>query len=536
MSHHSSTRSQALPMHERLSSPLSPLAGRGVGGEGKNLTNSEACSVPDASAPHPQPLSQQAGRGGKTSAVLIVAFLILAALSGLSLAQPPDKKPLPEAEQGEGVSLTIYNQDFVVVRERRILDLPKGRGTVRFRDVAATIIPETVQFTPLGQPDAARVIEQSYEFDVVNADKLFDKYVDRDIALVTREGDTIKGKLLSFDNRHLTLQTAAGIDLVPRVGNVKDVQFSALPEGLLTRPTLVWLLDGKQAGKQLVKVVYAAAKMKWHVDYHVAVNQEANKIDLFGWVTVTNETGTSFNNANLKLMAGDLHVVAEARLPVLASGSAGGGAVSGLNPSVKEKLFAEYHLYELARKTTITDHATKQIDLLNIGAIPAIRKYETDSDEDRVAVLLEFKNSDQTAKGLGVPLPKGPIRVFQSGSDGIAEFVGQDAIDHTPKDEPVRVRLGYAFDLKLERKTLAERVTKEKHYLDQQVRLRNHKPDAVTVDVIEPVNGQRDVTIADNSHPFVRRDINTLVFTVTIPANGETVITYTLRYAKTEKR
>src|SRR5262249_17673939 len=166
-------------------------------------------------------------------------------LTGLALAAEPSKKTetIPESEQGEGVGLTIYNQDFVVVKERRLMDFKKGRSDIRFRDVAATIVPETVQFSALNQPDAARVVEQNYEFDVVSADKLLDKYIDRDLAVVTQDGQTIKGTLLSFDANQLILKTANGIDLVPRDRNVKDVQFSSLPGGLLTRPTLVWQLD-----------------------------------------------------------------------------------------------------------------------------------------------------------------------------------------------------------------------------------------------------------------------------------------------------
>jgi hypothetical protein len=459
----------------------------------------------------------------------IFAFLFLAAIATAAVAQ----QPVPEAAQGEGVSLTIYNQNFVVVRERRLLDLPKGRGLIRFRDVAATIVPESVQFTPLGQPDSARVVEQCYEFDVVSADKLLDKYIDRDIAIVTRAGDTLKGKLLSFDNEQLTLDTPTGIDLVPRTGNIKDIQFSALPEGLLTRPTLVWLVDGKQPGKQLVKVAYAAEKMAWRVDYRASVNQAGDNMALAGWVTVMNETGTTFKDAQVKLMAGDVNLVEDLDSLRRKLVFGGGPVISGITPAgIKEKSFAEYHLYELGRKTTITDHATKQIELLNLESIPVTHKYETARNEDRVAVLMEFKNSDQTHKGLGIPLPKGPIRVFQAASDGIAEFVGEDAIDHTPKDEKVRVRLGYAFDLKVERKTLATRASKDKEYLDRQITLRNHKPDAVTVDVTEPINGRRDAVISANSHPFTRRDVNTMVFTVAVPANGETVVTYTVRYDK----
>jgi len=465
-----------------------------------------------------------------------LAFCLMVACAGLAPAQPPDKQPPPEAAQGEGVSLTIYNQDFVVVRERRLLELPKGRGSVRFRDVAATIVPETVQFTPLGQPDPARVIEQSYEFDLVSADKLLDKYVDREIAVVTREGDTLKGKLLSFDNSHLTLQTPAGIDLVPRYRNIKSVQFSALPEGLLTRPTLAWVVEGKQGGKQLVKVAYAAEKMGWFVDYRAQINKAGDNVDLGAWVTVANETGMTFKNAQVKLMAGEVSWkpkpqrggtpdILEQRAELL-------DGKLGDKQRIQETSFDDYHLYQLSDRTTIADNTLKQLELLNVQGVPASRKYETARDKDRVVVILEFKNSKETIKGLGIPLPKGPIRVFQSGADGIAEYVGEDAIDHTPKDELVRVRLGYAFDLKIARQTLAERATKEKQYFDQQIRLRNHKPEAVTVEVIEPVEGRREAVIAANSHPFVRRDVNTLVFTVTVPANGETVIAYTVRYTR----
>jgi hypothetical protein len=454
-------------------------------------------------------------------------------LAGVLLAADgPDqpKKPVPEAEQGEGVSLTIYNQDFVVVRERRFMELPKGKSSVRFADVAATIVPETVQFTTLGPADAARVLEQSYEFDLVNADKLLDRYIDRDIAVVTREGGTLKGKLLSFDDQQFVLQTPGGVDLVPRAGNVKEVQFSALPEGLLTRPTLVWLVDTKAAAKQLVKVAYAATKMTWRVDYRARVHPAGDKLDLAGWVTVTNETGTTFKDAQVKLMAGDIHLVEKSKTGQPDSPAGIKTRIDLGGREITEKTFADYHLYELGRKTTIKDQATKQIELLEVANIPITRHYVLRRGEDRVAVVLEFNNNAAAARGLGIPLPKGPVRVFQLDQDETPEFIGAQGIDHTPQGEVVRLRVGSAFDLKAVRKVLAERVATGKRELDIEVRLRNHTKQAVTIEVHEAIDGQTNWTMLKNSHPFEKRDVRTLTFAVPVPANGESVLTYTIRY------
>jgi hypothetical protein len=457
---------------------------------------------------------------------------VMLAAATLAAQQPQqDKKPLPEAEQGEGVSLTIYNQDFVVVRERRLMTLPKGRGSVRFADVAATIVPETVQFTPLGQPDAARVVDQSYEFDLVSANKLLDKFIDLPITVVTQGGAELKGKLLTFDNAHLTLQGPDGsVDLVPRAGNVRDVQVAKLPEGLLTRPTLVWTVEGQAPGKQLVKVAYGAEKMTWRVDYRSRVNQAGDKMDLAGWVTVTNETGNTFKDAQVKLIAGDIHLAEPKALRARFS-SMGVGQVVVAAGQITEKAFAEYHLYELGRKSTLADHATKQIELLDVSGIPVIQRYAVPRNEDRVAVLLEFKNSDKTVKDLGIPLPKGPVRVFQRGADDAFEFVGEDAIDHTPKDELVKLRLSYAFDLKVQRKTLAERVNKDRRELDKEVRLRNHKAAQVQVEVLEDIG--QGWTVMKNSLNYSVPDSRTLRFDAEVPANGETVITYTIRSSRT---
>ena len=424
-------------------------------------------------------------------------WLIVAAglgLAGLALAADPPKpaeQPAPavaEADRGEGVSLTVYNQNFVVVKERRLMDLKRGRSLVRFGDVAATIEPDTVQFTALRQPDLARVVEQNYEFDLVTADKLLDKYIDRDIGVVTQDGELLKGTLLSFDPNQLVLKTPKGVDLLPRAGNVKDVQFSALPGGLLTRPTLVWQLDAKNDGRELVKVAYRARQMTWRVDYRARVNRAGDRMDLGGWVTVTNNTGTTFKDAQVKLLAGDVNLVEDGSKPQ-AWGGPKGGKDNKEKPQFSEKSFADYHLYEMGRPATLKSAETKQIELLDVPNVPVERVYEFRSGETKVAVALHFKNAEETAKGLGIPLPKGPVRVFQRDADGELELAGSDAIDHTPKDETLSLRLGYAFDLAGERKQLAQRNGFNWDEQDWEIKLRNHTPGAVKIDVVEGING-----------------------------------------------
>jgi hypothetical protein len=458
-------------------------------------------------------------------------------LAGLTLAADPPQKPPPapvvaEADRGEGVSLTVYNQNFVVVKERRFMDLKRGRSLVRFRDVAATIDADTVQFSPLRQPDLARVVEQNYEFDLVSADKLLDRYIDRDIGVVTQDGELLKGTLLSFDPNQLVLKTAKGVDLLPRAGNVKDVQFSALPGGLLTRPTLVWQLDARADGKELVKVAYRARAMNWRVDYRARVNQAGDKMDLGGWVTVTNNTGTTFKDAQVKLLAGDVNLIQEvAPDGHLLPKSTADAPDEPRRPAFSEKSFADYHLYELGRPATLRSAETKQIELLDVADIPVERKYEFRSGEGKVAVVLRFKNAEQVAKGLGVPLPKGPVRVFQRDGDGELEFAGMDAIDHTPKDETINVRLGYALEIAGERRQLAQRHGGNWREEDWEIKLRNHKPEAVTVDLVEGIAGaSANWTMLKESRTHVVRDVNTLVYTVELKPNSEATVTYSIRY------
>jgi len=474
----------------------------------------------------PQPRAKTQARPGWLLGLMAVW---LAAPSRAPAAEQPP--PPTETELGEGVGLTVYNQNFAVVKERRKMTLPAGRSTVKFQDVAATIVPETVQFRSLAPADDARVIEQNYEFDLVSADALLDKYIDKSISVVTRDGQSIQGRLLSFDAAQLVLATEAGIELVPRGKNVKDVRFSSLPEGLLTRPTLVWLVEARQAGEHLVQVAYRADKITWRVDYRARCHADGSKLDLAGWVTVTNYSGTTYRNAQLKLMAGDVHLVERPAEELSRQLRAGGARRYGKAAAFREKAFAEYHLYTLARPATLKDRQTKQIELLNVRGIPVQRKYVYRGEGRKVAVALEFKNSKATREGLGIPLPKGPIRVYQVDADGQVEFLGQDQIDHTPKDERVKVRIGYAFELVGERTQLEERrPTKRVSEKDWRIRLRNHKPTPVRIEVIERLEGWANWRILRSSQDYEKKDYRTIVFAVDVPANAERVVTYTVRY------
>jgi hypothetical protein len=458
--------------------------------------------------------------------------IILVQLLWLATWLPQTAVAQDEAGLGPGVSLTVYNQNFAVVKERRLMQLAQGTSEVRFPDVAATILPESVQFTSL-RPTGAKVLEQNYEFDLLSAEKLLDKYIDKKISIVGRDGSLIEGTLLAADSAQLMLSGPGGVQLIPRQKNVKDIQFSSLPEGLLLRPTLVWKVRSQKPGEHLVKIAYGATGINWRVDYRAVASADEKAMDVAGWVTINNQTGTTFQDAGLKLMAGDVHLVEQAKTRERLTEFAALSWAAAARPAFEEKSFAEYHLYTLGRRTTLANAQTKQIELLEVEKIPVSKVYLYQPGfGNRVATILEFKNSKATAPGLGIPLPKGPFRVYQRDSDGQAEFVGRDEIDHTPKDELVRIRIGYAFDLAAERTQTANRRQAGVNWNEQDWRilLRNHKDQPVTIVVEEPLNGNLNWRILRPSHEYKKKDFRTTEYKVEVPANGQTIITYTVEY------
>ena len=372
------------------------------------------------------------------------------------------------AADKEGVEVTIYNQNFGLVKDKRMLDFVKGINDIRFTDVAASIEPTSVHFKSLSDPLGCLIQEQNYEYDLVSADKLLSKYIDKKIKIVTKDDKVYEGTLMSYDGEQVVLSNGGALSMVCRRDNIRDISFPELPEGLITKPTLMWQIASDKAGKQLTEVSYLTNNITWNADYVVVVDKDDKNIDLSGWVTIDNKSGTAYKDATLKLIAGEVHR-APAEMPMrdkrvyAAQMMEAPGA-----PQFEEKAFFEYHMYTLQRSTTVKDNQTKQIALLSANNIPVKKLFIFDpvdyygwywynyenqqSKQQKVKVKIELVNSKQN--NLGMPLPKGKIKVYKQDSDGSLQFIGEDAIDHTPKEEKIKLYLGDAFDVIAERKKI----------------------------------------------------------------------------------
>ena len=457
---------------------------------------------------------------------------------------------LAASAAAEDVALTVYNDGNAVIRETRTIKLTPGTAEITFPDVAATIDPTTVKFRSLTDPEGTFVVEQNYEYDLVSADKLLQKYIDRDIEVTTEDGTNYGGKLVSFDRDQLVIsQGPTGpLRIIARRDNIKTIFCRSLPEGLITRPTLMWLLSSEAGGSQDVEVAYSASNCSWRADYTALLNESDTALDLSGWVTLTNNTGKAYPDARLKLMAGEVHRVEgmgggvpqlERRMALAAEPLA----------TFEEKAFAEYHLYTLPRRTTIKDRQIKQIELLNAASVPCEKEYVYDPvgggqwrgrgpqmDEYSVAekgdvwVFIIFTNDEDS--NLGDPLPAGRVRLFKM-DEGDMEFVGEDAIDHTPKDEKVEILMGKAFDVTAERTRTDFTRGPGANWMEEsfEIKIRNHKKETVTVRCRERlfrwVNWRIKTASRDD---WEQLDAQTIEFPVTVEPDGEEVVTYTVRY------
>jgi len=470
----------------------------------------------------------------KTKAILTLALALAAAVPAA-------------AQQKEGVAVTVYNGGYCVVREIRGLDIGAG-GIVKFTDVARNIDATTVHFKSLTDP-AAKLLEQNYQYDLVSADKLLRKYIDKAVEAVC-EGKTYEGKLLSFDSRQLVLRQADGkIVMVQRPDNVRDIRFSALPGGLLTRPTLLWKVATGKPGRHVAEVTYQSGGIRWHAEYVLVLNARDTAADLSGWVSVDNKSGKTYSDAKMKFIAGDVRRVASARSGGVSTRGRGKGAgVAGM----EEKAFFEYHMYTLPRPSTVADNETKQLEMFapargvkvakkylynplgnfrwNRGSRYTDRSYGTTSYK-KVHVFVEFQNA--AANKLGIPLPAGKVRVYkQDPEDKALEFVGEEKIDHTPKDEKLSLRIGNAFDIVGERKQTDYRIETGRKWISEsfEIKVRNHKEEAVTVRIKEPLYRWATWRITQKSRDFEKLDSRNVAFDVDVKADGEAVVTYTVEY------
>jgi hypothetical protein len=478
------------------------------------------------------------------------------AITIYSSAQPggiPAEFYRPQPGQGTPNAMSVPG--YALVREDRDVAIRKGRSQLSFTDVAALIDPTTVTFTSLTDP-GTRVLEQNFQFDLVSTQKLLLKFIDRQITVDKQAGNSvtpITGTLLSASDGIVLRDKDGSIYSLPVYSSVK---FPDLPGGLNTRPTLVWDIQSPGGGTHKTRVTYQTGGMTWWADYNLVFNEGADAnsglLDLSAWVSIINQSGATFSDAKLKLIAGDVNRVAPPPQPlmrreVLEMAAAAPADAAGF----QQKDFFEFHLYTLGRPTTLPNNSTKQIELFDqarqIPAKKVLHYYGaghpylypspyTDRNmgvesNKKVDVYLEFKNDK--AYGLGVPLPAGRLRVSQlDKADGSLEFIGEDQIDHTPKDENVRVKLGSAFDVVGERRQVNFSVDTSAEWMEEEieVKLRNHKSQPVDVVIKENLYRWSNWKILTKTHNFEKEDARTINFPVKVPKDGEVVVRYRVRY------
>lgn len=446
-----------------------------------------------------------------------------------------------------------------VVKVRRKMPLKEGLNVVRFQDVAASIDATTVLVSSLTDPKNTFVQEQNFEFDLVNPDKIMQKYVDRPLSVVAEGGET-QGELLSFDAGNLVLKTAnpaTPISVIARPQNVREIRFSSLPGGLITRPTLVWHLDAKKEADHLIQCTYQTGNIAWKADYTATISADEKNLELAAWVTMENRSGVAYPNARLKLIAGDVQRVmpANLRFQFQQYGQYKGKDGRDRRPQFEEKSFFEYHLYTLERPTTLENNSEKQIELFTpVVGVPLNKRlvyyggrgmynynqYGGQPNQDRnfgvqtntkVNIYLEFKNEKEM--GLGIPLPAGRMRVYKRDpEDKAMEFIGEDEIDHTPKGENVRLRMGSAFNVTGERRQTAFECKYNEHWITEsfEIKLRNHKQEDVEVLVQEDLYRWINAEITESSHKHERVTSQRVIFPVKVEKDKEAVLTYTVKY------
>ena len=437
----------------------------------------------------------------------------------------------------QDVAVTIYNSNVGLVKDTRLIDFKPGIHELKFMDVAAKIDATTVHIKSLINGSSLKVLEQNYEYDLLSPQKLLEKFVGQKVQLATINPETKKEEIVEA-----TLLSTQGGNIFQigdtiHLGHHGRILLSRIPENLIPQPTLVWMLENRLSKPQKLEASYLTSGINWKADYVAVLNKLDTMVDLTGWVTIDNRSGTTYQNALLKLVAGDIHrVQGEMRMdqarPMAAAKEA--------TPQFKEESFFEYHLYTLDRKTTIKDNQTKQMTLLDANQVP-IRKllifsgapqyyyYQTDqgSQKQKIGVFLELENSKKN--NLGIPLPKGTIRAYKEDKDGSLQFVGEDRIDHTPKDEKFKIKIGEAFDVVGERvQTEYKRLGRNLFEIAFEVSLRNHKKEDIQVLVEETIPG--DWEMLSRTHAYEKLSAHVIRFDVPVAKDKEEKVRYRIRF------
>jgi len=490
---------------------------------------------------YPDLLSNQKNRSAAKSWPCLTTMVAFALLSVTAYAAEPDEVRSTLHDQ-HSVAVTIYNGDMALVKDQRKIKLRNGLNKLALRDVSAEIRPETALLRSVSEAGSISVLEQNFDFDLLTPQKLLEKYVGREVSIIRT--NTAKGT----ETTEQATVLSANNGVVLRIGNRIEtgipgrIVYDDVPANLRDRPTLVTRLNNSAAGEQAVELSYLTGGLGWKADYVAELGSNENSIDLSGWVTLTNTSGASYNNAKLQLVAGDVNRVQDS---FKASGMLAKKAEMRLADApaanMSEQSLMEYHLYTLDRPTTIAENQTKQVALLSASNVPAHKElvlsgndyyymssYGELGQKMKVGVFLEFDNRE--AAHLGMPLPKGIIRVYKKDKAGNAQFVGEDSIDHTPRNEKVRLKLGESFDVTADKKQTDFKTFPSPfrggHEVEAafEIVLKNAKKEATTVTVQEPIPG--DWKIVSESHRSTKPTAHTASWKIEIPPEGKTTLSY----------
>jgi hypothetical protein len=473
------------------------------------------------------------------------AAILLGALVPWQGARAAGKDALRQVTSTEGdrtsAEITVYNVGLGLVKDRRNVSLEQGESTLLFMDVASQVIPSSVSVRSVKEGDAVSVLEQNYEYDLLSAAKLLEKYVGRTVRIryrspYTDREDEKEAQVLAYNDGQPVLM----IDNEVTFGVPGNYIFPEVPRDLIARPTLSWLLGARVAGKRELEALYLTNGMTWRADYVLVLGADEDRADLSGWVTLDNRSGATFRNVRLKLVAGDVNRVREDLGRRGYAGAAKAVMAMEAAPQFKESELFEYHLYALSRPTDVKNNQSKQVGLLAAEAVPVKKEYVFYGADpyyrarqageivrnQKVPVFLLFRNDK--ASRLGMPLPKGIVRVYKRDKEDALQFVGENSIDHTPKDEKVRLKLGDAFDVVGDRKQTDWKVVSANTYeAAYEISLRNHKKEGVTVRVVEPIPGEWKILDATHSHE--KEDSAAAVFPVKVDPDREVKLRYRVR-------